>query len=82
MAYTYIIYSVHLDKYYVGSTSEGLDSRLRKHLSSHKGYTSHANDWVLVYSEEYSTKKDAVQRELEIKSWKSRMMIEKLIPKG
>ena len=79
MAFTYILYSVYLDRYYVGSTSEDLDSRLRRHLSAHKGFTSHAKDWVLVYSEEFSTKKEALNRELEIKSWKSRIMIEKLI---
>jgi len=76
MAYTYILYSEHLNKYYVGSTSENLDSRIRKHHSFHRGFTSKAKDWVLVYSEVFSAKKEAVKREMENKSWKSRMMIE------
>ena len=45
----------------------------------HKGYTSKANDWELVYSETYNSKPEAYARERQIKKWKSRVMIEKLI---
>jgi len=36
-------------------------------------------DWAIVYSEDYNSKSDAYKRELEIKNWKSRKKIEKLI---
>ncbi len=75
----YILHSKNLDKYYVGHTCEDLDERLRKHLSSHKGFTSKAKDWYLVYTEKFETKSDAYARELEIKSKKSRKYIEKLL---
>ena len=75
---TYIIFSKNLDKYYIGYTAD-LQQRLIKHLANHKGFTARANDWSLVYQESYSTKEEAYRREREIKKWKSRKMIEKLI---
>ena len=79
--YTYILYSAVLDKYYVGS-SGNVEQRLIKHLSNHKGYTSKAKDWVIKYREVYVTNAEALERELQIKKWKSRKMIEKLINKN
>ena len=75
----YILYSIILDHYYIGHTSENLDERLRKHLSNHSGFTSKSKDWTLVYSEEFETKSLAYRRELEVKKWKSRIKIQKLI---
>jgi putative endonuclease len=80
MVYTvYILYSAYLDRYYVGYTGEALDSRRRKHNSSHKGFTGKKPDWVVKYTEIFASKKEAMDRETEIKNWKSRKMIEKLI---
>ncbi|TMU57651.1 GIY-YIG nuclease family protein [Flagellimonas algicola] len=76
--WVYILYSGHLDKYYVGSTQD-IEGRLRRHLANHKGFTSNAKDWVLKYQESFGTKTEAVKRELQIKKWKSRVMIERLI---
>ena len=79
MCFTYIIYSESLDKFYIGHTCESLDERLRKHLSQHKGYTSKVKDWKIIYSEIFENKSDAYKKELEIKSWKSKTKIKKLI---
>ncbi len=38
--------------------------------------------WKLIYSEDFLTKEEAFSRELQIKSWKKRTAIEKLINKG
>lgn len=76
--YFYILYSEFLDKYYIGHCSD-LKDRLKKHLTNHKGYTSHAKDWELAYSEMYSSKADAYRREREVKNWKKRSRIIKLI---
>ena len=78
--YVYILHSKLLDRYYIGSTQD-ITKRLEKHLSNHKGYTSRAKDWLVVYSESYLTKSEALLRERKIKSWKSKKMIEKLIDK-
>ncbi len=79
--FVYILYSKTLDKYYIGSTNDVVN-RLKKHLSNHKGYTSKAKDWIVVYQEECDSKEVAVKREFSIKKWKSRKMIEVLIEKN
>ncbi|MUP46594.1 GIY-YIG nuclease family protein [Gramella sp. BOM4] len=76
--FVYILYSENIDRYYTGC-SENIESRLIKHLQNHKGFTSKAKDWKLVYSQKFPTKELALVREKEIKNWKSRKMIEKLI---
>jgi len=77
--HVYILFSPIRNKYYVGHTGDELNERLRKHNSDHKGFTGHIGDWVIVYSEDYNSKSDAYRRKLEIKNWKSRKRIEKLI---
>ena len=76
--YFYILFSQKLNRYYLGHTSDLID-RIRKHNSNHKGFTGKANDWKLVYSEEYSLKCEAYARERQVKSWKSKNRIESLI---
>jgi len=56
-----------------------IEERLRRHLSSHKGFTGRAKDWEVVYFESYENKKDAVLREQEIKKWKSKLKIVALL---
>ena len=78
MFYVYIIYSEMKDSYYIGYTSN-LQGRLKKHNTGATRSTKKTNDWKVVYKEKINSKKDALKREREIKSWKSRKMIEKLI---
>lgn len=56
-----------------------MDVRLRHHLTNHDGFTSKAKDWVVVHTENFNDKSSAYKRELEIKAWKSKKMIERLI---
>jgi putative endonuclease len=79
MSFFYILYSQSLDQYYVGHTSESLQERLRKHLTNHFGFTGKTKDWIVIYFEEFETKSLAYKRELEVKKWKSRIRVEKLI---
>ncbi len=80
--YFYILFSEIKNKYYFGYTGDVLEERLRKHNSNHKGFTGGIGDWELKYSEVYSTKEEAIVREKQIKSWKSRKRIEELIKKS
>ena len=77
--YMYILYSELLDTYYVGSTGDLLNERIRKHNSNHKGFTGKTNDWILVYKETFIDKSVAIKRERQIKAWKSRKRIQLLI---
>ena len=76
--YVYILYSERLTKYYIGY-SDDVEARFKKHLTNHKGFTGKAKDWKIVYTEFFDRKEDAIKRELQIKSWKSKRMTEKLI---
>ena len=78
VSFLYILYSKNLDKYYVGHTSN-IGERLKSHLYNHSGFTSRAKDWVLVHSEEFSSKSESQARELQIKKWKSKTLIQRLI---
>ena len=79
MAYLYILYSEVLLKYYVGSTHGTIEERLRRHLSDHHGFTGKSKDWKVVYFEYYEEFALAYKREHEIKAWKSKVRIKKLI---
>jgi len=76
--YFYILFSEKLDKYYIGHTSD-LPERLGRHHSNHKGFTGKANDWIVVYTETYSTKELAYARERQVKNWKSKVRLQELI---
>ena len=74
----YILFSESKNRYYIGFTSS-LEERLVRHNQKSKGFTGNVNDWKVVYIENYETKEAAHKRELQIKSWKSRIKIEDLI---
>ncbi|MQP29469.1 GIY-YIG nuclease family protein [Sphingobacterium sp. KU25419] len=79
MYFLYVLYSIECDRYYIGITSD-LEERLRRHNAFHKkGFTGKAQDWAIVYKEEFISKQEALTREKLIKSWKSRLKIEELI---
>jgi putative endonuclease len=78
----YILYSKIVDKYYVGHTGDEITERLRKHNANHRGFTGNVGDWVIVHTEIFTTKEDAYRREREVKNWKSRKLIEKLVGSG
>ncbi|MEJ2536218.1 MAG: GIY-YIG nuclease family protein [Calditrichia bacterium] len=78
MWYTYIIYSEKLDRFYIGYT-DNLSWRLERHNQGWGRFTKSGIPWELVYFEKYQTKQEALKREREIKSKKSRKYIENLI---
>ncbi len=77
---TYILFSGIKNRYYIGFTSN-LEELIIRHNQKSKGFTGNVNDWKVVYMEKYKTKELAQQRELPIKSWKSRIKIQELISK-
>ncbi|MEM6525252.1 MAG: GIY-YIG nuclease family protein [Bacteroidota bacterium] len=78
MLYTYILQSEKSERYYIGHTSD-LEERLSYHNNGRVKATRNKGPWKIVYIEEYETKNQANQRELEIKKKKSRKYIEFLI---
>ncbi len=75
----YILYSEKLDKFYIGFTGDDMNIRLSKHLANHSGFTNKAKDWVIVFTELFNTKQEAMLREKQLKNWKSKKRIQDLI---
>ncbi|OGK64390.1 hypothetical protein A2313_00705 [Candidatus Roizmanbacteria bacterium RIFOXYB2_FULL_41_10] len=77
MYYTYVLISLKNSSYYIGCTNN-LKRRVSEHNAGLSKYTRIYSPWLLKYSEEYNTLKEARKREKEIKSWKKRAKIERL----
>ncbi|MCU0367202.1 MAG: GIY-YIG nuclease family protein [Cyclobacteriaceae bacterium] len=78
----YVLFSKQSDKIYIGYTSD-LESRLLSHNQlAKKGYTIKYRPWILVHSEVFDNKSNAIRRERELKSARGRMYIrQKLLDK-
>ena len=74
----YILYSKSIDSYYVGYTNS-IERRLSEHNRKKNKFTDKGIPWILVYSEQFINKKNAMERERFIKSRKSRTFIIELI---
>ena len=74
----YILQSATNGKFYVGSALN-LPERLAEHQRGRSPYTRHGGPWNLVFQEEYATLVEARRRERQVKSWKSRRLIQELI---
>ncbi|MDD2636252.1 MAG: GIY-YIG nuclease family protein [Bacteroidales bacterium] len=75
----YALYSSKHNKIYIGYTSN-LENRLNSHnILATKGWTIKFRPWKIVYTEEHSTKSDAMKREKQLKSAKGREFIWNII---
>ena len=81
MPFTYIPFSEKLNKYYIGACVN-LERRLYEHNIGHSKFTSIGMPLKIVYTEEYPTLADALEREKRIKRMKSRKYIDDLILKA
>ena len=75
--YLYIIQS-HRGKYYVG-VSANVIARLKRHNDGKVKSTKSDNPWAIKYTERHPDLPQARKRENQIKRWKSRTAIERLI---
>jgi len=73
----YILYSKTSDKYYIGHTAS-MEDRLERHNQGRSISTKSGKPWMLVHTESFPSKSEAYQREMIIKSKKSRKYIESL----
>jgi putative endonuclease len=59
----YVLYSALFDKIYIGYTSN-IEERLKSHNEfGNKGWTIKFRPWILLYTEIYEIKADAMKRE-------------------
>jgi len=76
--FVYIFQSKSTGGFYVGQTDD-LELRLIKHNSGFVPSTKSARPWTRVWSEAHPTQSSAMCRERQIKQWKGRKMIQRLI---
>ncbi|ESU24554.1 Excinuclease ABC, C subunit [Flavobacterium enshiense DK69] len=80
MFYVYILYSAESDIYYKGYTTN-IERRLEEHNSEKSNFTASKGVWILVYSKEFETKKEALIEEKRLKKL-NRKSIERLLEKS
>lgn len=83
MFYVYAIQNIDKNKIYIGHT-ENLVERLKRHnkllKNKVKSYTSkNSGNWILIYKENCLIRKEAMEREKELKSYQGRLFIKKLL---
>ncbi len=76
--YVYILESLKNGRHYVGSTGNLL-RRLTEHNEGKVKSTKPFTPWKIIYTEEYSSKTEALRRERKIKSYKGGIAFKKLI---
>ncbi len=77
MYYVYVLKNKE-DKYYIGYTIDVL-KRLKKHNAGGSIWTRNRRPWQVVYTEKFMTKKEALQREKQVKSFKGGNKFKELI---
>jgi putative endonuclease len=76
--YLYILQSETTSRFYIGQT-QAVNERLAYHNANYSKSLKNRGPWKVVHTEEFSTRIEAVRRERQIKSWKDRRMIERLL---
>lgn len=78
MFHVYILYSMLVDRYYVGQTAN-LEGRIKRHNQGRSQYTKSGIPWKLVYQEVFKTRSEAETREWQIKASKNREELRKIV---
>jgi putative endonuclease len=76
--YVYILQSQTTNRYYIGQTID-VEERLTYHNANYSKSLKNRGPWKLVYQELHPTRSAAVRRERELKAWKDRAMLERLV---
>ena len=76
--YLYIIQSKVNQSHYIGYSVNPW-RRVEYHNEQNKGFTRRNRPWVIVYTEAFDTKSQAMKAERIVKKWKSKRMIQQLI---
>jgi putative endonuclease len=71
----YVLYSSTYDKIYIGYTSNLLERFRGQNELDKKGWTRSFRPWIVVYTEYFETKSEAMTREKQLKSGNGRAFI-------
>ena len=78
MFFVYIIQSKTDNSFYIGQTGN-IERRLDYHNTGKSKYTKAKIPWVVVYTEEFETRTEAIKRERFLKKQRNRNFYNKLI---
>ena len=78
--FVYILQSLKDGNYYIGSTPN-VEARLASHNAGLQRSTKSRVPFIVIYTEEYSNKHDALIREKQIKKYKGGEAFKRLIGK-
>ena len=76
--YVYILQSLKDSRYYIGETVD-VESRLLYHNAGKQRSTKSRAPFIIIFTEKFETRTEALQREKQIKSWKGGTAFKKLI---
>lgn len=76
--YTYILKSQKDNSYYIGYTQD-IIKRIREHSKGLSKFTKLRRPYKLVFSKEFSIRKEAIKYERYLKLLKKRVYLEKII---
>ena len=74
MFYVYVLRSLKNNRFYVGSTDD-VQRRFLEHNSGQSKYTKSTRPFQLLYTEIFSTRREAVKREMALKSGQGRQWL-------
>jgi len=78
---TYVLYSAKFNKVYIGYSSSLIQRFYSHNNFSKKGFTVKFRPWIVVYTEFFTSKREAMKKEKWLKSGIGRKFIkEKIIP--
>ncbi|MBI1754877.1 GIY-YIG nuclease family protein [Candidatus Azambacteria bacterium] len=80
MFFVYIIKSFEGGRYYVGSC-DNVEKRVEQHNKGRVRSTKAFVPWELLYTEKFKSRSESRNRERQLKSWKSREALERLMRK-
>lgn len=75
----YVLKSLKNAKRYVGFTSKSAQERLVEHNSGKNSFTRQNKPFMLIYTEEYPTKTEAMKREKFLKSGQGRKFLDQIV---
>jgi len=78
MYYVYVLRSLKDHGYYTGS-SENPEKRVKVHNTGSVKATKNRSPFVIVHTEEYTTRTEAVAREKQIKAYKGGVAFKRLL---
>ena len=80
MYYVYVLKSTKNNKRYTGFTAKAPNERAYEHNTGSSAWTRRNKPFELVYTELFSDKKTALEREMYFKTGEGRRFLDKIIP--